>query len=582
MQLTTIFAIAVYASLVFAFATPVPQSAGGRERTLETRAEDADDAGVRSGNTTINGTITGGNSNSGNSSSNGGNNGNIGNNGNNGGNSGNSTVKGNSNQANNGNSGNSREWIVPRAVQVTPNKDAGFELSESASSMCLPRNLAAWPVTQSNSELKRSKRSLAAHSNTCPVRGWLRSQTKEHYKSAQAVSSSSRSGTTSGNPKARIIRSVGTVERIKVDQNPPTRVICPVFDQQRVGATGPARRRTRETGEDVSDMAVQGGGDDSRCESDGSEHSTEEDEDALFSDSNSTFRSYAQRDSMESESNNTNITTPSATPPSLSKHALALPLVDEEREWHRCRCCRHTPNILTTAPPFQRSSDEAGQYETQYYIDFYNFVRTTWNNKVTAKSEHPAEREDFGGGMSTLTVAAAYLRAIDLLGAMGHRAADGRNHPIKIFGQDYVDEYSTESLALDMVDGFVKVRGLLERADYSSSSHSREGGWDFERERASEGDMWLDYYTRRFSEIIANRCDIDEATDDDDDEQVESPAPTGVSSASKDASTTSRKRKAPAAQLEVDSKVLKTRFLKARRTTKKVRETGPKRGGSGK
>ncbi|KAJ8695940.1 hypothetical protein PTI98_005847 [Pleurotus ostreatus] len=285
---------------------------------------------------------------------------------------------------------------------------------------------------------------------------------------------------------------------------------------------------------------------------------------------------------MESESDNTNITTPSTTPSGLSKHALALPLVDEEREWHRCRCCRHTPNVLTTAPPFQRSSDEAAQYETQYYIDFYNFVRTTWTTKVKTKSEHPAEREDSGTGMSTLAVAAAYLRAIDLLRAMGHRVADGMNHLIKIVGQDYVDEYSTESLALDMVDGFVKVRGSLERADYSSLSRSRGGRWDFERESASEGDMWLDYYTRRFSEIIANRCDIDEATDDADDEQVESPAPTGVSNASKDASTTSRKRKAPAAQLEVDSKVLKTRFLKARRTTKKAREAGPKRGGSAK
>lgn len=330
----------------------------------------------------------------------------------------------------------------------------------------------------------------------------LRSQTKKHYKSALAVSRR-RSGTTSGNPKARIIRSGGTVERIKVDQNPPTRVICPVFEQQRVRATGPAQRRTRETGEDVSDVVVQGGGDDSRCASDGSEHGTEEEEDALFSDPNaSTFRSYAQRDSMESESDNTNITTPSATPSSLSKHALPLPLVDEEREWHRCRCCRQTSNILTTAPPFQRSSDEAAQYETQYYIDFYNFVRTTWTTKVKAKPEHPAEREDVGAGMSTLTVAAAYLRAMDLLKVMGHRAADGRNHPIKITGQDYVDEYSTESLALAMVDGFVEVRGLLKRANCSSSSRSREGGWDFERERASEGDMWLDYYTRRCEWVL--------------------------------------------------------------------------------
>ncbi|KAF4567263.1 hypothetical protein EYR40_006260 [Pleurotus pulmonarius] len=379
------------------------------------------------------------------------------------------------------------------------------------------------------------------------------------------------SGTTSGDPKARIIRSGGTVERIKVDQNPPTRVICPVFDQQRIGATGHAQRRTRETGDDVSDMVVQGGGDDSRRESDGSGYSTEEDEDALFSHSNtSTFRSYAQRDSMESESNDTNITTPSATPSSLSKHALALPRVDEEREWHRCRCCRQTPNTLTTAPPFQRSSDEAVQYETQYYIDFYNFVRTTWTTKAKAKPEH---REDFDAGMSTLTVAAAYLRATDLLKAMGHRAADGRNHPIKIPGQDYVDEYSTESLALDMVDGFVK----LKRVNYWSSSRSCEGGWDFERERVSEGDMWLDYYTRRFSEIISNRCDTDEATDEDEDKQAKGPARTN---ASKDASkATSRKRKAPVAQLEVDSKVLKTRFLKARRTTRKVGEAGPKRGG---
>ncbi|KAF9498000.1 hypothetical protein BDN71DRAFT_1504419 [Pleurotus eryngii] len=403
----------------------------------------------------------------------------------------------------------------------------------------------------------------------------LRSQTKKHYKSALALSRS-RSGTTSGNPKARIIRSGGTVERIGVDQDPPTRVICPVFDQQRVGATGPAQHRTREMGEDVSDMVVQGGGEDSRCESDGSGYSTEEDEDALYSDSNtSTFRSYAQ---MESESSNTNITAPSATPSSSSKYALALPLVDKECEWHRCRCCRQIPNVLARAPPFRRSSDEAAQYGTQYYIDFYNFVRTTWATKAEAKSGHPAEGEQFSAGMSTLTMAAAYLRAVDLLKATGHSATNGSN---RIASQEYVDELSTEALALDMVEGFVKVRGLLGRVDYWPSSRSSEGGRNFGR--ANEGDMWLDYYTKRCEWVLrlprsekAARCD----TDEDEEEQAKSPT---RASASGDASkTTSRKRKAPVTQLEVDPKVLKTRFPKARRTTKKVREAGPKRGGSAK
>ncbi|KAL4256350.1 hypothetical protein AB1N83_012531 [Pleurotus pulmonarius] len=105
MQFTTILAIAVYASLILAFATPVPQLAGTHESALAMRADDADDAGVRSGNTTINGTIIGGNGNSGNNSSNGGSN--IGSNGGNGGNNANSgnITGGNGNQGNSGNSG---------------------------------------------------------------------------------------------------------------------------------------------------------------------------------------------------------------------------------------------------------------------------------------------------------------------------------------------------------------------------------------------------------------------------------------------------------------------------------------------
>ncbi|KAF4597902.1 hypothetical protein EYR38_006294 [Pleurotus pulmonarius] len=74
-------------------------------RVLGLWASTSDDAGVRSGNTTINGTIIGGNGNSGNNSSNGGSN--IGSNGGNGGNNANSgnITGGNGNQGNSGNSG---------------------------------------------------------------------------------------------------------------------------------------------------------------------------------------------------------------------------------------------------------------------------------------------------------------------------------------------------------------------------------------------------------------------------------------------------------------------------------------------
>ncbi|KAF9497995.1 hypothetical protein BDN71DRAFT_516277 [Pleurotus eryngii] len=89
MQLKPIFAIALYASLILAFARPAPEGA------LEMRADDADDAGVRNSNTTVNGTIVGGQNGGGNIGSNSGN-------------GGQSTVGGTGNRVGNnrGNSGN--------------------------------------------------------------------------------------------------------------------------------------------------------------------------------------------------------------------------------------------------------------------------------------------------------------------------------------------------------------------------------------------------------------------------------------------------------------------------------------------